>query len=206
MKVHWQKLAARINALTLRERFMLFTGILAVLAMLTYQLFISPLITQQKILVAQLDKKTSDMDLQQAETNLEMLRRGSDRAKGFAIDLVKAQADLDVIENEIANFAVVPVDAAVISTMRTQILKRADKVTLASVAQAVTEQGTAATADPNRRSSIDITLSGKYQDLVEYLSALEKTLPQARWGGVWMRSEPAPMQVTIRIVMPPVKS
>ncbi len=206
MKAHWQKLAARINALSLRERFMVFTGILAALALLTFQLFISPLMTQQKLLVAQLDKKTSDMDLRQAETNLEMLRRGRDRAKLLAVELVKAQDDLDVIENEIASMAVVPVDAAAISTMLTRILKRADRVVLVSVAQAITDSGAAANADPNRRSSIDVTLSGKYQDLVEYLFALEKTLPHARWGGVWIRAEPAPTQVTIRIVMPPVKS
>lgn len=206
MKAHWQKLAARINALSLRERFMLFIGILAALALLTFQLFISPLMTQQKLLVAQLDKKTSDMDVRQAETNLEMLRRGRDRAKVVAVEMVKAQADLDVIETEIASFAVVPVDAAAISTMLTRILKRSDRVALVSMTQVGAEPGAVANADPNRRSSIDVTLSGKYQNLVEYLFALEKTLPQARWGGVWIRAEPAPTQVTIRIVMPPVKS
>ncbi len=206
MKAHWLKLAVRIDALSLRERFMLFIGILAALALLTFQLFISPLMTQQNILVAQLDKKSSDMNLQQAQTNLEMLRRGRDRAKVVAVEMAKAQADIDMIETEIASMAVVPVDAAAISAMYTRILKRSDRVALVSMAQASTEPVAVANADPNRRSSIDVTLSGKYQDLVEYLFALEKTLPQARWGGVWVRAEPAPTQVTIRIVMPPVKS
>jgi MSHA biogenesis protein MshJ len=201
MKEQWTKLAARVNAMSLRERFLLFASVVAVLGAITDRLFISPLIEQQKILVAQIDKKSTDMEIRRAETNLELLKRGRDRAKVLNADIVNAQGDIDTVEREIAALSATGGDAAAMSAILARVLQRSEKVGLVRIVQVGAESGTVAPATAGAtRGGLDITLSGGYLDLMEYLAALEKALPRARWGGLKLNAEAVPAQVTVRIV------
>lgn len=202
MKAQWTRLAARVNALTLRERFLLFACVIAVLGALTHVIFISPLLDQQKILVAQIDKKSSDMDRLRDETTLEMLKRSRDRAAELSAGILKVQREIDVVEREIAAASATGGDAVAMSAMLARVLRRADKVGLVRIVQVGGELGAAVpvAATGTARGGLDITLSGGYLDLMEYLGALEKALPGARWGAFKLNAEAVPAQVTVRIV------
>jgi len=206
VKEFWTRFAKWVNGLTLRERSLVFTALVGLLGALTYVLFISPLLEQQKILVAQLDSKSSAMDSQREAVNLEMLKRGRDRFVELNADILRVQADIDATEREIAALSASGADAAAISTMLNRVLRRSDKVILVRVAQVSVEGSTAATArgagpgSGTARGGLDITLSGGYLDLMEYLASLEKGLPTARWGALWLKAESSPAQLTARIV------
>ncbi len=202
MKNIFGPMTARIDAMSLRERFLLFICVIGVLGAITDALFISPLLKQQKTLVALLDKKSTQMDIQREETALEMLRRGRDRATELNIDIRKSQQDIDAVEQEINKASATPTGATSISATLKQILRRSERVSLVRVVQAGSEPGAALIAGPNARNVLEITLSGGYADLIEYLSALEKALPQARWSTFWLRAESIPLQLTVRIIMP----
>ncbi len=196
-------LTTRIDAMTLRERFLLFICVIGVLGAITDALFISPLLKQQKALVTLLDKKSSQMDIQREETALEMLRRGRDRAKELNIDLRKVQLDIDAVERDIGKVSASPAGSTSVSASLKQILRRSERVSLVRVVQAGSEPGAALVASAGARNVLEITLSGSYADLTDYLLALEKALPQARWSTFWLRAESVPLQLTIRIIMPP---
>ena len=202
MKELWTRLAKWVNGLTLRERFLVFTALVGLLGVLTNVLFISPLLEQQKILVAQIDSKSSAMDKQREAVNIEMLKRGRDRVGELNASIFRVQEDIDATEREIATLSANSADAAAISAMLNRVLRRSDKVTLMRVAQVSVDGSTAATArgPGTGRSGLDITLSGSYLDLMEYLASLEKGLPTARWGALWLKAESSPAQLTVRIV------
>ena len=202
MKAIWMRLAKWVNGLTLRERFLVFTALVGLLGALTYAFFIVPLQEQQKILVAQLDSKSSAMDSQRAAVNLEMLKRGRDRVLELNAGILRVQQDIDETEREIAALSTTNTDAAAISTILNRVLRRSDKVTLVRVVQVGVDTGLAPAARGavGGRGGLDITLSGSYLDLMEYLASLEKALPTARWGALWLRAESSPAQLTLRIV------
>lgn len=202
MKENWTRLAKWVNGLTLRERSLVFTTLVGLLGALTYILFISPLLEQQKILVAQIDSKSSAMDKQREAVNLEMLKRGRDRVVELNAGILRVQENIDETEREIATLSASGADAAAISTMLNRVLRRSDKVTLVRVAQVGADGSTPATARGagTGRGGLDITLSGSYLDLMEYLASLEKALPAVRWGALWLKAESSPAQLTVRIV------
>ena len=208
MKLLWIRLATRVNALTLRERFLLFACVIAVLGTITELLFISPLVDQQKILVEQIDKTSSKMDEQRGNTNMEVLKRGRDHLSELNAGTLKVQADIDLIEREIAALSTTGADAVAISTMLRRVLRRSDKVTLVRLVQVGTELSAVAPvgAQAATHGGLDITLAGSYLDLMEYLTLLEKELPQARWGNFVLNAETIPVQVTVRILTTAVES
>ena len=202
MKTLWMKLAARINAMTVRERFLLFACVIAVLGLITEIFFISPLLDKQKVLVAQIDKKSSEMDLQREETNLEMLKRGRDNVKELNAGLLKVQEDINAVEKEIALLSTNGVDAVAVSAMLRRVLRHSEKVGLVRVVQVAPEMTPNASApvQDTNRTGLDITLSGSYLDLMEYLASLEREMPQARWGAILLKADALPAQLTVRIV------
>ncbi|MEI6738036.1 MAG: hypothetical protein WCL29_06115 [Pseudomonadota bacterium] len=202
MKALWTQMAARINAMSLRERFLIFACLVGVLGAITDLIFIEPLLAQQKILITKLDKKSFEMDIQQDEINLEIRKRSRERAVALNAGIVKVQLDIDAIEKEIASLLAIGGDPVAMPSILSRVLRRSDKVMLLRVVQVGAELGTAGpvgVAGANR-GGLDITLSGNYLDLMEYLSSLEKTLTHVRWGAFLLRGESFPAQLTVRIV------
>ena len=208
MKLLWIRLATRVNAMTLRERFLLFACVIAVLGAITNVLFIAPLIDQQKILVAQIDTKSSEMDMLNDETNMEILRRRRDHMVELSAATLKVQGDIDLVGREIAALSTAGINTVAISAMIKRVLRRSDKVVLVRVVQVGTELSAVASAGTQTatRSGLDITLSGNYLDLMQYLALLEKEMPQARWGNLVLKAETMPVQMTVRIFTTAVES
>ena len=194
-----KQLAARINALSVRERSLLFAVTISVLGALTDTFFITPLLTQQKALVAQIERKSSDMDLLREKVNAEVMSRSVARAAEIAKSLAEVQQEQGAIEAEIAALnSAGGVGAVTTSTLLSKALRHTDKVSLVRVVQAADVPGTAGSAA--NRGVLDITLAGNYLDLVDYLGALEKSLPNARWAFVKLKADASPVLVTVRIV------
>jgi MSHA biogenesis protein MshJ len=198
MKKRINRIAAKVNALSVRERFLLFAVIVSLLGALTDTFFISPLMEQQKALVAQLDRKSTDMDALREKVNAEVLKRNLGRAAELTTGLAATREELAAVEREIAALFASSSDPVAMSALLGRVLKRSDKVALVRVVQANADA--VGTTQSAARGAVDITLSGQYLDLVEYLAALEKALPQARWSAVRLKADASPTQVTVRIV------
>jgi MSHA biogenesis protein MshJ len=70
-----------------------------------------------------------------------------------------------------------------------------------SALPAVTAPAANAVPATLQRNALDITLSGSYLDLMDYVATLEKTMPSLRWGALKFSTSTAPSQLTVRIML-----
>lgn len=203
MKISWSQAAARVDAMSLRERFLLFLAVVAVLAALTQMLFIAPLTRLQAQRAAQIDLRSADTEQQISRMQVEMLARRRDHASELTAQIASVDAELAAIESELAALAESSGEAVALPALLRRVLKRSDKVSLLRVASA--DEGRAAPlpgALPPGGGGLDVTLAGNYLDLMEYLASLEAALPLARWSAVRVSAETAPTRVTARVAIP----
>lgn len=200
MKAGWNRVAARVDAMSKRERFLIFICIVGVLGAGANLLYIAPLIKLQKQRTAQIDTSSADAEAQLERMQIGILARRRTRADELARESAKVQGELDIVEREIARMAQSTREAVALPAMLRRVLRRSDKVTLVRVAPAAdtAAPGTAAT----QGSGLDITLAGGYLDLMEYLATLEAALPLARWSTLRFSAENAPAQVAVRVITP----
>lgn len=199
----WLQLSTRVDALTLRERFLLFACVTAVLGTLTYLLFIAPLGAQQKRLVEQIENRSAEMDRRIDEANAQISVQRRDRMSEINAAAVKAKSEIGVLEQEIADLSTGSVDAAAVSIILKRVLQRADRLALVRVLPVGNELPSASTTVARTASAtvtgLDMTVAGNYLDLLQYLALLEKEMPQARWGNLVMKADTMPVQLTVRI-------
>ena len=205
MNAKLKKLSMRVNALSLRERFLVFAVAIGVLGALTDYFFVSPLLEQQKAVVAQLDKKSTDMDLIRERTDAEMMSRSVGRAAELNAALAQGQREIDAVEGEIATLGGKGAGAVAVSSMLARVMQRTEKVTIVRIVQLGASHGGPGAPippanSPSARGGFEITLSGNYLDLMAYLGALEKSLPQARWAALNLKADTQPAQVTVRVI------
>lgn len=200
----WMQLSTRVDALTLRERFLLFACVTAVLGTLTYLLFIGPLGAQQKRLVEQIENRSAEMDRRIDEANAQISVQRRDRMSEINAAAVKAKSEIGVLEQEIADLSTGSVDAAAVSIILKRVLQRADRLVLVRVLPVGNELASASTTVARTAAAavtgLDMTVAGNYLDLLQYLALLEKEMPQARWGNLVMKADTMPVQLTVRIL------
>lgn len=200
MKAWWTRLASRVDALSRRERFLLFIGIVGVLGAAANLLSIAPLVQLQKVRAAQIDTRSADAEAQIGRMQMDILARRRERAAQLSSEIEKVQGELDAVDREIAQIAQSTADAVALPAMLRRVLRRSDKVALIRVASATGAAAPGAMATPG--NGLDITLAGGYLELMEYLATLEAALPLARWSTLRFSAETAPAQVAVRVVAP----
>jgi MSHA biogenesis protein MshJ len=67
MKLYWEKAAGKVDALSLRERMMIFAAVIFVLFALIRALFLDPLLAQQKKMATQVVQQQEKMKQTQAQ-------------------------------------------------------------------------------------------------------------------------------------------
>ncbi len=206
MKAWWTRIAARVNAMTLRERFLIFVGAVALLGAVTYLLFIAPLARLQQQSAAQFEMRSAGVELQLGRMKVDILERRRARAADIEADITRVQGELDAVEREIAESQESARAGAALPAMLRRVLRRTDKVTLLRVTSAGADAAAAAPAGAALASGsgLDITLAGSYLDLMEYLGTLEAALPLARWSALRFSAETTPPQAALRVAAPRV--
>ncbi len=204
MRAYWQKVAATIDSLSLRERALIFAAIAFVLASVVNTFLIEPLFARQKNVsqqVVQQQEKIKEIDAQIA-TLLEARkgREGSpqyQRMTQLRQQLAEGEAYLQTRRDRL----VPPEKMAgllreVLSgTERLQLghLQTLPVTPLAGEPGGNTAPATAvAEAQQNAgeqvfRHGIQITVRGSYADMLAYLAALERLPAKMFWGGLQMR-------------------
>lgn len=206
MKQRMQQLAKKIDALTLRERVILFVGAAAVLVYLVNFLLIDPQFAKQKMLAEQIRRDQAQM--QEFQTLI------SQRIKAHALDpdaenrmrlqaLKQRQTQLQENLQDMQKGLVSP-DKMV--GLLEDLLKRQGKLQLvglktlpvtglkedaavdpkapASSTAPATKGGAGNPADADLiyKHGVEITLQGSYLDILDYMSELEKMPWQVFWG------------------------
>lgn len=207
MKAWWTRLATRVDALSPRERFMLFVVLVSLLGAATHLAFIAPLVSLQMQRLAQMDMRSAETEEQLIRVQTETLARRQALAAELGNQGAMLQSEIDGIEREIAQLSQSASESVALPAMLRRVLRRSDKVALVRVSPAAdaaaapgSAQGAAMAAAQG--GGLDITLAGGYLDLMEYLATLEASLPLARWSALRVSAETVPPQAAVRIVTP----
>ena len=203
----WIKLSTKLDALTLRERAMVFVAATGAILFLLYTLAVEPMLTRQKVLLAQIKQQQNQV----AGIDLEITAK----AQGFNLDpdaqerarLQSTRAEIDRISAGLLAVQKGLVAPEKIAPLLENLLRGHGKLrlmalktlpvtgmneTLAPAVQTAPSAPPAANqptqpAPPKAREllyrhGVEIVLQGSYLDMVTYMDALEALPVQLFWG------------------------
>lgn len=220
MKHRLVQLAARVDALSLRERALAFAAAVAVLSFTGFQLVLAPVYATQDALTAQILQQRNDMMAIDAEiaATVEAYQVDPDAAARTRLEAVQREAAqigdslLAMQHGLVAPERMAPlVDAILRANGRLQLvaMRTLPVETISGrTATATPEPGTAqavpptpppapaaaagAPADLLYRHGVEVTVRGNYLDMVDYLSALEAMPTRLFWGKAQLDVEEYP--------------
>jgi MSHA biogenesis protein MshJ len=196
-KQQWEKLGARFNAISQRERALLAVAIVGGIVLVGYSILIDPAIARSRIserLAAQ-----QNGDVQSADGQLQVLKAQLqvDPDAGRKAEIARLKAELLQVESAVKNLegGLVAPDKmnAVLerllsgnANLRLLSLKSLAPVNLAESSKLA--EGEAGSAGGNflglYKHGVEVRLEGSYADLHGWLSQLESTPQKILWGDV----------------------
>jgi MSHA biogenesis protein MshJ len=202
LRAEFNKLADRVDELSLRERAIIFVGVLVVMYIATMQLVIHPLTDQRTRLQTQLKAKRDQ--IQSAELQIQAMLGGeaytADANKKARIDGLREQIKAVEVElSKTTSGLVQPkemarlVDRFLADRRGLQVVKIENlrpEPLLSGEARA--EGGAEKTAASIYKHGMRVELRGTYIDMLMYLKALEQLPWKVFWGQVTFQSEQYP--------------
>lgn len=192
MKQAWERLSLRIDALSLRERVMVFAALLAGVVWLAYQLVLGPLFERQQALGQKITQQQNT--IASIESQIDARARGSttdpdaanrQRLEELAAETDKLGADLRAMQQSLMlPQQVVPLLERMLRANGR--LRLVSLQTLPVTGMAGSAPAGAAPGKPAQelvyRHGVELTLEGSYADMVDYLAALQALPVRVIWG------------------------
>ena len=190
MKQHWQRFAARIDEMTLRQRAMLFATVSLVVVAFAQVALIEPLLQRQKTLIERSTRDESQLAAVRAQIEGLLKEDQHDSKDPQQLAVLQLEARLAELEKSLAARK----GAFVAPNRLPELLKnllgpgRAIRLESLRTVPAVQVQSGAELY----RHGLEMTLRGTYFDLMQYLSDLEKMPGRLLWGGVELQVDKYP--------------
>jgi MSHA biogenesis protein MshJ len=190
MKQHWQRIAARIDEMTLRQRAMLFATVSLVVVVFAHVALIEPLLVRQKTLIDRSTRDQSQLNAVRAQIEGLLKEDQGDARDPEQLAVRKLEARLAELEKSLAARK----GAFVAPDRLPELLKnllgpgRAVKLESLRTVPAVQVQGGAELY----RHGLELTLRGSYFEIMQYLHDLETMPARLLWGAVDLQVEKYP--------------
>lgn len=196
MKQTWQKLSTRIDALTLRERAMLFAAAAATIIFLVFYVFLNPSYARQKTTLEEMGRQQERMASVEGEISATMDAHLRDPDAAERARLVSIQAEVQALKATLTAMQQGMVAPEKMGGLLEQILRGNRGLKLTSMrtlgdsapdaapapAAAPAAPAPAAPAQLLHRHGVELVLEGSYPDMVAYMSALESMQGKIFWG------------------------
>ena len=218
MKTFWQLQARRIDALSLRERVIMFVSIAVALTALADWLAISPMMARQKALTAQLQKQSHEMDSLRQRVAAATAGALPDTPVGrLQKEVALANAQRDALAEQIRQQLAAPDASPQLADLLARVLRRHERLSLLRLSTTPASPTTSApgvlaaptaTADGSADlplNGVDLSVGGEYTDLASYLAEIEKALPGLRWGELHLTGASTPPVLNVRVYLAGVK-
>jgi MSHA biogenesis protein MshJ len=205
VKLPFKLVADRIDALTLRERALLFAGAAAAIVFLLYALFLNPLLARQKALRVELAQQQDSIAAIDRQIGQQMQAYALDPDAAARQRLAALGADAERLSASLRAMQKGLVAPERIAPLLETILKSNGKLQLVSlktlpvspVSAAATPASVAAApaVAPEAllyRHGVELAVRGNYLDMVAYLEALEAMPTQLFWGRADLQVEQYP--------------
>ena len=178
-----QKLIARLDALTLRERALVFGTIVAVLFGIWELIFIQPLEQRAEIDSQELQSLSARIDSANENLEVQVLQLDGLGSEGSR-QLQRIQQRIDLLNDQLGDYAAELIDPAEMARVLEGVLEEQDQLRLLSMRNLGPEALTVS-GDPSKslfyKHGLELELEGSYLACLAYLEAIE-TLP---WKFYW---------------------
>ena len=210
MKKHWLTLSTRIDALTLRERAILFAGAAGVIIFLVFFFSLNPNYVKQRAMLQQIAQQQDKMSQVDAEILQTIEANTLDPDAAERVRLAKVRADAQSLSASLTAMQEGMVAPERMTAMLEQILRAHRGLRLKSLrtlgesppdpaatpaAGAAGAPGAAAApavAQLLHRHGVELVVQGTYADLVSYMAALENMQGRIFWGGAALKADTYP--------------
>jgi len=222
VKQLWNRAAERIDALSLRERVLVFATAMALLLALSYSLLIDPQMSAQKRLASTVAQKQAEIKGMEAQITAIATSRAADPDRALRERLAEVRKQLAEVETQIAGeerkFTAPEQMKSVIEEMlarnRAVHLVAMKTLPTTTLAEARAESGKAEASKPAAkpaeapksgerlvyRHGMEVTVAGGYLDLLRYLRDLEQLRTQLYWSSLEIDATRYPRHTMIIVV------
>lgn len=198
MKQHWQRIAARIDEMTLRQRAMLFATASLVVVVFAHVGLIEPLLLRQKALIDRSTRDQSQLAAVRAQIEGLLKEEQGDTKDPEQLAVRELETRLADLEKTLAARKGAFVAPHRLPELLKNLLGPGRPLELESLrtVPAVQVQGGAELY----RHGLELTLRGSYFELMQYLSDLERMPARLLWGGVGLQVEQYPeVRLTLQV-------
>ncbi|MBX9870748.1 MAG: hypothetical protein K2X75_02025 [Burkholderiaceae bacterium] len=206
MKAWWTRLAARIDALSLRERVFLFATLIILSMLLAEALWLGP----TQALHQQLTQRVAAQagEVQRLQQELDGMGAQTGPGQQVRDELAQVRERLELVNREIAQLPQGQADGTPLTKVLVHFLRRHEGLVLVRTATLESSRlGTALGSDAQvlesvlgfRRQGLELTVAGSYHELARYVETLERALPALRWGTLRMNSQGQPAELTLQV-------
>lgn len=201
MKRWWTVLAARIDALSLRERVFLFVTLLVLCMLLADVLWLAPV----QAVHAQLSQRLSaqQVELQRLREELRTSSGETGPARQMREELARLRERTQAVNQAIEALPQADADETPLSKVLVHFLRRHEGLVLVRTATLAAEargsDAAAAGATAFKRQGLELTVAGPYAELTRYVQTLERALPALRWGAMKVESQKQPAELTLQV-------
>ncbi|MFZ2652483.1 MAG: hypothetical protein WA210_20470 [Burkholderiaceae bacterium] len=211
MKALWKAQAQRIDALSLRERAIMFASIAVALGALADWLALTPAMAERRQLAAQIRKQSTELGALRAQLAAGKAKPLPDTPLNRQLAAIEqVRTERTALAAQLLEFLAGRAELAQLTDVLDQVLRRHDRLTLTRLSTVPDLPGGAPSraavplsggSAAIRWQGVDLSLAGRYLDLMHYLADLERALPGLRWGELRIAAKTAPPELTVRLLM-----
>jgi MSHA biogenesis protein MshJ len=220
MKALYTRYAARLDALTERERIAVTAAAAALIVFLAYALFIAPDLERRRMLSARMADTQKQLVAAQAQQQELIRALSEDPDVAMRARIEEKRRQLAELDSQIANLQQTLIPPDRMAAVLQQLVGRGRGVQLLSLrnlpAVPIGQGGAGQPAEPAAAAAapaqpdggaarsvykhgVEIMVQGSYFDLLEYVSRLEKQPWQVYWGRTVLAAEYPKVVVTLTL-------
>lgn len=209
MKQVWKDQARRIDALNLRERVIMFISMALAIGALADAFVLSPAMTERRQLSTQMRQQTQQIEALRMQLAAQSNAAGDTPQGRQRQALMQARDELRRLDEEVRTQLADREEMARLPAVLDRLLRRHDRLTLVRLATATPSRAAllAAEAQPAgatpavRWQGVELSVAGRYPDLVQYLAELEQAMPGLRWGPLQITTPSMPPVLTVQLML-----
>lgn len=202
LKRYWTILATRIDALSLRERAILFGTALVLCLLLVDVLWLAPVQARHQLVIDRF--AAQDAELQRLRDEFKATDGDTGPGRRMRQELAQLRERIAAVNREIAATPQAQADETPLSKVLMHFLRRHEGLVLVRTATLAADRraGEAAGAALEaqvQRQGLELTVAGSYGELTRYVQTLERALPALRWGTMRLDSKAQPAELTLQV-------
>lgn len=198
MKARLKQIATRIDALSLRERVILFLSLIILILVLAEVAWLTPLQAAHRQITQRFTAQNAE--LLRLQDELRSLSGQTGPGQLVREELAQVKERLASVNAEIAKLPVSSRDDTPLTKVLVYFLRRHEGLVLVRTATLAADSQTAVSAASGvTRQGVELVVSGSYAELVRYVQTLERALPSLRWGAMRMNSESRDAELTLQV-------